>query len=565
MTESRSSFTAMPCLLRWARGCNAARCKVFHAKLTIMNCRYLPLTLFVLTFAILTGLQAGSATAQVRSKKVDRGTYRGSQTEPSTPVTDKFKLQPVVLEDPLQQASSIRQVAGEVIVSPRVEHELTPPIRVNRTVSTRPVSAPMGLTDPIHSSIHPLPPVDGHIVYHDSGYLDQGGLFGNGYGGDTSCDGASCDSAYCDGGCDSMGCTGGIFGGSNARLALSPDQWFGTLEILTMVRSGDFLPVLVTSGADADNAGDTTLVGNQTIFDDTTAGGRLTVGAYLDDAQCRSLVARIWSATEDDFNFQTDNNATTVIGRPFFDVTDGQVAADNVNIVAAPNRANGAISVDGSSDVYGGDLSVRQYLYGRFGGSVDFLYGYQYMRLDENLAIRGTSVSTDENFAPVGSTIAIADSFDVENAFHGGQFGVSTSYREGCWSFDALAKFGFGSLRREVDRSGSTTTSSGGLTATENQGLLVRQSNSGKTTDHTFGWVPELDLNLGYRKFACYDLTIGYHVIAMTDALQVSGAIDRDLASNLATNPTGSLRPSGDLRFDTFHVHGVHFGLRYDY
>jgi hypothetical protein len=51
----------------------------------------------------------------------------------------------------------------------------------------------------------------------------------------------------------------------------------------------------------------------------------------------------------------------------------------------------------------------------------------------------------------------------------------------------------------------------------------------------------------------------------MTDALQLSGAIDPQLASNLAPNPVGAQRPTPNFRYGTFYVQGIHFGLNYMY
>ena len=143
--------------------------------------------------------------------------------------------------------------------------------------------------------------------------------------------------------------------------------------------------------------------------------------------------------------------------------------------------------------------------------------------------------------------------------------GVASSYREGCWSFKGLLKTGFGSLRRRATRTGSTLTSIDGANAVDPNGLLVRSTNSGRFKDDTFGWVPELDLTLGWQRYPCFDVTVGYHLIAMTEALRVSGAIDPALAVNSSDPPTGQMRPTPMLSYRTFYVQGIHFGLQYIY
>lgn len=128
-----------------------------------------------------------------------------------------------------------------------------------------------------------------------------------------------------------------------------------------------------------------------------------------------------------------------------------------------------------------------------------------------------------------------------------------------------LAKTGFGSIARRANLQGATRTSIDGNTSFDNQGLLVRDTNSGKHTDRTFGWTPELDFTLGWHKFPRFDVTVGYHITAMTDALRVSGAIDSDLAVNLTDPPTGQQRPDKNFDYKTYYIQGIHFGLKYVY
>ncbi len=400
------------------------------------------------------------------------------------------------------------------------------------------------------------------------------------YGGflhDSTCDGCpDCLSPSCDSiGCDSIGsCDSPWFRRwSNSSLRFTPDRWFGSAEVMLMFRKGNRFPPLITTGPgnDPDTAGELgqpgtqILVGGDTVLKDMTAGGRFTLGTWIDGSQYRSLVLRGWIAGEETFGFGVNSSQTAVIARPFLNVSDNQAAAQDALLVAFPNRASGSINVNASSEVYGADVQVRQFLYGKYGGSVDFLYGYQYMRLREDLSINSTSISLDDDFAPLGSVISVADGFDTENEFHGGQVGLSSRYREGCWSFNGLLKAGFGSLTRRAKLNGSTTTSLDGATAVDPNGLLVRSTNAGTINNRTFGWVPELDLSLGWQYFPRFDVTVGYHLIAMTDALQVSQVIDSELAVNLSDPPTGQQRPGVSTRYSTYYLQGIHLGLQYVY
>ncbi|MFG0263020.1 MAG: BBP7 family outer membrane beta-barrel protein [Novipirellula sp. JB048] len=122
-----------------------------------------------------------------------------------------------------------------------------------------------------------------------------------------------------------------------------------------------------------------------------------------------------------------------------------------------------------------------------------------------------------------------------------------------------------GNLRRESRLAGQTETRNGLMVDTRPTGLLVRSSNAGTRRDDTFAWVPEIDLSLGWRYFPRFDVTVGYHIMAMTEAVQVSGLIDKQLASNLAAPPTDPSRPSAEMDSKTFYVQGIHFGLQYVY
>ncbi len=343
-----------------------------------------------------------------------------------------------------------------------------------------------------------------------------------------------------------------------------------------MWQRGDRPPPLVTTGVpsgDPPSAGEldrddtVILAGNERIMERLGSGGRLTIGTWLDNRQCLSLVTRGWYGGRKTYHYNQnqDQTATAVLTRPFFNVSDDPPIQD-VAKIAFPDQATGSVRIDSDSETFGGDVSIRQFLYGDLGGTVDFLWGYQFMRLNGSLGIATTSTELEGTPTnPIGTVFSVSDDFTTTNEFHGGQLGFAAAYRERCWSFNGLIKVAFGSLRREAKRSGRTIKTIDDATAVENQGLLVRTTNSGTVSDDTFAWVPELDLSLGWHRFKNWDVTFGYHVIALTDALQPSGAIDPALAVNVSDPLTGPRRPTASLFDRTFYVHGIHFGLQHVY
>ncbi len=428
------------------------------------------------------------------------------------------------------------------VASPVAIRELPPPPLTPappRLVKPRPAVSPAAPA----AAIDRVEPVnwDEAIVYETAG-----------------CD--SCQSSGCCG-CDSYGMTVGEDLGRCA-IRVEPGRWFGRLELLLLFRKETFVPPLLTTGevTAGGNAGELGVAGTEVLFggrevlDDMTVGGRVTLGTWLDDCRDRSLVGRLWAALQADDGRSSNDDILAV---PFTDATGGR----EVNLINFPDTAAnfgrfGSASVDLTSDVYGGDVSIRQFWTGGLGTQWDVLYGYQYMGMEEDLTIRSNSTQTQ---ADVGNTLRVRDTFEVDNQFHGGQVGIAGGYREGCWSFNLLAKIAGGNLDREVRRRGTQTISTAaGASNTIDSGLFVTDANSGTVNDSKFAWVPELDLSLGWRRYDRLDLTIGYNLIALTDAVQIGGVFD------VQTNPefpaTGPALPVARLQDETYYVQSIQFG-----
>ncbi|MEO9593513.1 BBP7 family outer membrane beta-barrel protein, partial [Rhodopirellula bahusiensis] len=256
------------------------------------------------------------------------------------------------------------------------------------------------------------------------------GIEGCGCGFDVGCglEGPGCglDSYGCDscgyGGCDGM-C--GPSCGPGGAICVDPNRWFGSAELMIMFRKGDRLPPLVTTDTAPDTGSldtGTVLAGNDSVLKDSTVGGRLTLGLWLDNHQCRSLVFRGWVAGDEKYSFGADQRTFDVLAIPFFNVATD---AEDSNVVVFPNAPAapaingrfGAVGVDAYSELYGGDISVRQFWRGGLGTTFDVLYGYQYMRLSEGLNISSSSTLTEGTDA--GNYISIRDSFEATNEFHG--------------------------------------------------------------------------------------------------------------------------------------------------
>lgn len=395
----------------------------------------------------------------------------------------------------------------------------------------------------------------GHVhqpmTVHEHSYADQH-IYSPGHAFDPAC---GFEGSTCDGGCDSFcngcdSCRGPLQVGP-LGLFCHTNEWFGAVEVMMMFRSGDRLPVLATG------VGDAVLFGGEQYYDDMTAGGRFKIGTWLDPYHCNSLVMRGWGAGKDSFNFHVDSlrDGAGTIARPFVNLNPNEPPLGNrILLIANDNPLEGDVTtgnltINGSSQVYGGDIAIHRQWQAGLGGVIEVLYGYQHMRMTEDLGI---------NSVTFPGPVVRREFFEADNEFHGGEFGFAARYREGCWSFDGMIKVAAGSIRR-------TATLDASPLGPFSDPLLIRPgTNQGRFSNSTFGWVPELDATIGYRYTQNLDFTIGYHVVAMTDALQVSGTLDPQLEVNTGF-PTPPARPAFRPTYNTFHVQSIHFGLQYVY
>lgn len=498
------------------------------------------------------------AAAQVRIKSQDRGSY-----QPPDLADHQRSASPAPALSETAAASETATAAGG-----------WEPIAVAGQAAHGPAAD--GLVAPVgYESIEQPILLEGES-YVGGGYPGGGHPGGGGCScGSVVCDSVGCDSLGCDSlGCDVSGCDGlgcGHVGPVHRLFGGPTSPWFGSAELLLWWRRPQALPPLVTTspdGTDRDLAGqldqaDTSILfGNDYYGDTLSAGGRFTLGRWLDPVGHHSFNMRFWLTGEENYGFDTNSVVTPIIARPFLNVTDPNNIEADAALIAFPGEFDGNVSVSGTSDIYGADVSLRQLHREGLGGRIDFLYGYQYLRINESLDIRGESIVVGGTALPIGSMFAIRDQFDVQNEFHGGQVGFNGFHREGCWTLDGLIKFGFGNLSRRGALIGETFRASGGQTATSPDGLLVRSSNRGTFSDSTFAWVPELNVNVGYSWRPGVDLTVGYSVIGLTEALQPWRTIDPNLPVDTNDQAT---RPLASFSYSTHWVQGINFGLRWNY
>ncbi len=265
-----------------------------------------------------------------------------------------------------------------------------------------------------------------------------------------------------------------------------------------------------------------------------------------DDLSLRKVGASAFGLGDGRIDFQRTGGPNDAISRPFIN-PDGTQNAFDVTGVTPPG---GAIDIDVQSEVYGGDALFRKRIECDCDGRLDFLFGYQFSRINEAIDIRTRTT------LPPGPPAAlnIFDTFDASNEFHAGVLGLQAEFDRGPYVLSVLAKVGLGNMNHTVDISG------GGNPAPL-QGLLAQTTNIGEHTQDDFAISPEVNLNLGYRATEHLGLSVGYSMIYWSRVVRPGDQID------LVVDTTAPLVNRPAFNFDTtdFWVMGLNFGCQWSY
>lgn len=368
----------------------------------------------------------------------------------------------------------------------------------------------------------------------------------------------------CDTACDP--CTTSSLCGPRCN---EPYYWFDAEALLWF---GDNLnsPPLVTTAA----AGIVPLVGDPGVTNafggpdgidpGLLPGYRVSFGTWLNDCRTVGVGGRVYGLFSGGSSFTDPGTGTNSVGRPYIDFNSGLSAVYDVNY-----QLNGVPHWEGSTNasndlsMIGVDALGKFLITGDGDHRLNMLAGYQFNRLDNDLAIRSFRTNRlTGDLIPDGTTFDTLDSFSTSNTFHGGTLGMESDFRRGRFTVGSLVKVGFGNMSQEVAIRGSTTTVDGGTqqVTTTAAGVLAQGSNSGVYTRDRFGFIPELGVKLGYDLRSNVKFTVGYTFLYWSDVAMAGDQINPtvDLLQN-SNNPSFTFRETG------YWMQGVDLGLSFSY
>jgi hypothetical protein len=304
--------------------------------------------------------------------------------------------------------------------------------------------------------------------------------------------------------------------------------WASANYVLGWV-SGDPLPPLVTTGPPGTPraaAGalpipqTTVLFGRHFANDGLRSGAKVELGYWFDPGRTFGIEGGGFGLGGESTVFQVASSGSPILARPFIDATTGLAAT---HLVAFPGDALGASAgtiraTDTAHRFYGFNLDLRENVVCTPGCRLDCLLGYRFLDYGEHLEIQETLLSLAGPLG-AGTTVRSLDRFATRNVFNGIETGLRAD-----WSFDSLslgvlAKVAGGHLAHGLENTGLQQVAAPGATPVGHAaGLLVQSSNNGAPGSHSWTYVPEVGINLGWELSENIRLRAGYSSLWLLNA-----------------------------------------------
>jgi hypothetical protein len=248
-------------------------------------------------------------------------------------------------------------------------------------------------------------------------------------------------------------------------------------------------------------------------------GGRFFVGTWLSARQDLGVEAGYFF-----LGTVTSNNAqnfpgSAVSNKPIF---DGIVSESNL--------------LSSRNSLWGSEVNLRyEWWRTRDAGEtsalaayLDFLGGFRYVDLSENLAINSSTLFGTAPVLLSNAQLTTSDSFGTHNHFFAGQIGAETGIRWGRWSLNGFAKVALGDNQETVIINGTTRVSAPPVLGTfaVPGGFFAQPSNSGRFTRDEFSVLPEAGINLGFKVGDHCRIGVGYTFFYLSNAVRPGAQID---------------------------------------
>ncbi len=333
---------------------------------------------------------------------------------------------------------------------------------------------------------------------------------------------------------------------------------------------GNRLPALVTTSPPGTpqglagvlgSPGTRVVVGNSAVDDGSRTALGLEGGWWADELQMIGLQGGWFGMDESSSSFRHRSGGDPILSRPFLNAS---TSLQDSELVAFPGVLSGAVTVTTATDFGGAELLARSRWLGGQAVRIDWLAGYRFLSLDDDLEVHEPL----ESLSPLsaGTLIDVRDRFSTHNQFHGITIGAAAEIRRSRWSMHLLGKIGVGGSHERVEIDGRTSiTVPGGGATTAPGGLLAQRTNIGDYSQTEFAIVPELDVSVAYHFTRHLRGFVGYQIIYWSDVARSGDQVD--LAVNSTQIPPGVLvgpaRPAFRFQETDFWAQSLNLGLEF--
>ncbi len=354
--------------------------------------------------------------------------------------------------------------------------------------------------------------------------------------------------------------------------------WFHAEGVVAWLQ-GNQLPALVTSsppGTPRQQAGvlgfpDTNILfGEERVDEEARGGFRTTLGVRLGHWFDRFMDSELefgvmWIGDgQSSGDFYAGSAGERILARPF---DDAELGMQDAQLISFPNVVWGDILIETSSDLLTANAAFRQALICHDNGRVDWLAGYRYIRLQEDLFIGESLLSVNPGgSAAVGTEIDLFDEFRTWNEFHGGDLGLQLWTGGHGWTVEVLGKLAVGTVARTVEINGATlVVPPVGSESLTSGGLYTAPTNIGRFRSCRFSASPELTIRLRRPISRFFTLSLGYTATILDHVVRTGDQIDTVVNPTQLGGgaPVGPPRPTALMHDSTLWVHGFTMGLEW--
>jgi hypothetical protein len=357
-----------------------------------------------------------------------------------------------------------------------------------------------------------------------------------------------------------------------------PRLWARAEFLVWWIRPANFPPLVTTGPFSELRPGALDSLDTQVLFGQSgmdyqhRAGGRFTIGGWLDESETWSMEASYFFLSGRALGHAFESPGAPLLATPFINALTN---TPDSSLITFPGVLQGTVSVNAPTFLQGAEANLFANI-GYEGIRAAGFAGFRWLNLNEGLRIRSESlVELAPQFQGFGipfegNTIIVSDRFDTSNHFYGGQLGARVECGHLRWTLELLGKAAIGVTHQTVTIRGSTSIDTQPAIAA-NGGLFAVSSNSGRFTQNSFAVAPEAALTLRFRLTERVQLFGGYSFLYWSRVARPADQVDVTINPNFVpTSATfgaagGPNRPAFAFQTTDFFAHGANFGVEVRY